>query len=250
MSDLAVQLSGPPDAPALVLLPSLGSDRQMWRPQVAALATTRQVAAVELWGHGASPTPPGPHTLAAMGAQVLSALDEAGIGQFDLAGISLGGQLALWLAARHPDRVRRLVAGATAARIGSTEGWDARISAVRDGGMAAIADLALSRLFSDRCDPETFAEARSVLLSVDPEGYTACCAALRDADLTDALPTITAPTLLVAGSLDPSTPPAALHHIAGLVPGARVQELEAGHLLNLEAPAAFTAALRAHLEST
>ncbi|MCB9794653.1 MAG: alpha/beta fold hydrolase [Alphaproteobacteria bacterium] len=247
---LALALDGPAEAPPLLLLHSLGADRRMWAPQVEALRAERRLLRVELWGHGASPTPPPPHDLAALSAQVLEAVDAAGVGRFDLAGISLGGQLALHIAAEHPERVRTLTAGATAARIGEASGWDARVAAVRAGGMAAIAELALSRLFSpglaERA-PDTYAAAREALLACDPEGYVACCRALRDADLSPLLPHIQAPTLLVAGTLDLSTPPSALRSVGARVREAAVLELEAGHLINLEAPEAFTAALRAQL---
>lgn len=230
----------------LVLLPSLGTSRAMWTREQAAWSAARRVLVVEPWGHGESPTPEGPHTLARLGEQVLAALDEAGVEAFDVIGISLGGQLALWLAATVPHRVTRLVAGATAARIGSEDGWNQRIATVRDGGMAAVAELALSRLFSPElaeARPEVVEAMGQVLRRTDAEGYMACCAALRDADLGPVLAGITAPTLLLAGTRDASTPPAVLHDLGRRIPHAQVLELDAGHLLNLEAPDAFDAAL-------
>jgi 3-oxoadipate enol-lactonase len=87
-----------------------------------------------------------------------------------------------------------------------------------------------------------------MLLRTPPEGYAASCAAVRDADLRPVLSRIRAPTLVVAGARDEATPPLEAWFLADRIPGARLVELEAAHLSNVEAAEAFTAAVRAHLE--
>ncbi|NVB42927.1 3-oxoadipate enol-lactonase [Pseudenhygromyxa sp. WMMC2535] len=252
--NLAWRAEGSPAAPPLVLLHSLGSDRTMWDPQAAALAERRQLIRVDLRGHGRSPAPPGPYSLEDLASDVLRVADMAGASRFDLCGLSLGGQLALWIAAHEPARVRRLVACATAPRIGNSEGWQARIDAVHGQGMGPIADLAIERFFSPAFQSEAPAEveaAREILRRTKAEGYAGCCAALRDADLRGELGAITAPSLLIAGQADVSTPPECLHAAAEEIRQAQVEVEEipgAGHLLNIEAPERVTALILAHLD--
>lgn len=246
--ELAWRVDGPEDGQPLVLLHSLGCDHTMWDPQVAALSAERRILRVDLRGHGSSPVPAPPYTLAELADDVLRVADEAGLDRLDLAGISLGGQVALAIAARLPDRVRRLVAGATALRIGTPDGWDARIAAVREGGLEGLTGLALGRFFAPGFDGPAVDATRRVLLATAPSGYIGCCTALRDADLTEEARAITAPTLLLAGGADVSTPPTDLQDIADVVPGARIEVLpEVGHLLNLEAPDVVTDLIEAHL---
>ncbi len=90
---------------------------------------------------------------------------------------------------------------------------------------------------------------RRRLAATSASGYAGCCAALRDADLTDELGRICAPTLVVGGELDTSTPPEQALALASAIQDARLRMLPAAHLANLEQPVAFTAALCTHLEA-
>jgi 3-oxoadipate enol-lactonase len=82
-----------------------------------------------------------------------------------------------------------------------------------------------------------------MLEASDPGGYVACCAAVRDLDLRDAIRGIRAPTLVIAGHHDLPTPPDHGRLIAESVPGARMVALDAAHLSNVEAQADFTRAV-------
>ncbi|HEU4702306.1 MAG TPA: alpha/beta fold hydrolase, partial [Conexibacter sp.] len=123
------------DAPAVVLLHSLGTHLGMWEPQVAPLAQRFRVVRYDCRGHGASDVAAGPLTVERLGRDVIALLDHLEIERAHLCGISLGGLTALWLAVHHPDRADRVVLANTGARIGSAESWDARIAAVERGGM-------------------------------------------------------------------------------------------------------------------
>src|SRR5262249_818122 len=92
--------------------------------------------------------------------------------------------------------------------------------------------------------PAAVERIAAMLRSTSVEGYAACCAAVRDMDLLDAVERIQAPTLVIAGSHDASTPPAHAAAIAERVSGARMVELDAAHLSNVEQADAFNAALR------
>lgn len=248
---LAVAFDGPADAPAVVLLHSIGCDHRLWDPQVAALAGYR-VVRPDIRGHGASEAPAGDYSLGRLVADLVEILDQLGIGSAHVCGLSLGGVIAQAFALKFPERVRTLVLANTLPRIGDAEGWRARAERVRADGVAAIADLAMERFFSEpfrHRAPEVVWAARRQLLATSADGYAGCCAALRDADLTADAVRLEAPTLVIAGAHDVSTPAAAMGAFAAAVADARVIELEAGHLSNLEQPDAFAAALLAHLEA-
>lgn len=248
---IAHTTDGPADAPAVVLLHSLGSDASMWQPQADALAADHLVVRVESRGHGRAPSPTGPYALADLGGDVIDVLDDLGLARVHLAGVSLGGLTALWLATRHPDRLVSLTAANTAARVGTAEGWQARIDAVGAHGLAGIRDDVLARFFAPgfaTAQPEAFAAAQRAFTAADDEGYAACCAALAEADLRPAVGSITIPTLVIGGELDVATPPSDALALHRAIPGSRLVLLAgAAHLSNLDQPEAFTAALREHI---
>ena len=132
----------------------------------------------------------------------------------------------------------------TAARIGTEDTWNARIVAVRAGGMRAVRDGVLARFLSERFrarHPEVTRWVGDMLEATPPEGYAGSCAAVRDADLRESVATIRVPSLILAGALDAATPPAQAEELHAAIPGSELVLLEeAAHLSNLEQPDAFT----------
>jgi 3-oxoadipate enol-lactonase len=120
--------------------------------------------------------------------------------------------------------------------------------------VAGIAEQVVARWFTPtfaRQDPVTLARFVVTLETVAPEGYAGCCEAIAAMDLRPALSAITAPTLVIAGSEDPSTPPWHGAVIARGIPGARLRVIRgAAHLANVSAPGEVTAALTGHLLAT
>jgi len=127
---LAYRLDGADDAPPLVFINSLGTDYGMWAAQVAALSRSLRVIRYDIRGHGHSGVSDTHVTIERFGRDLLALFDHLGIARTHICGLSLGGVIALWLAAHHPERVSRAVFANTAARIGSVESWSARIDAV------------------------------------------------------------------------------------------------------------------------
>jgi len=116
--------------------------------------------------------------------------------------------------------------------------------------MHGLAEMALGRFFSPAFlagRPSEVELIRRALNGTSPEGYIACCAALRDADLTPELHRVGARTLVIGGAHDVSTPPDQTADLAVRIDGAEHLVLDAGHLSNLERPRIFTDALRHHL---
>lgn len=237
---------GPADGPALLFSNSLGSDLDLWRPQLDAMRSYR-VLRYDSRGHGRSSATPGPYTLDLLGQDVIAVLDAAGAARADFVGISLGGLIGMWLGIHAPERVGKMVLANTGARIGTTETWNQRIDAVRTQGLAAIADSVLARWFTPEFSvarPDVVAEIRRTFVSTPAEGYVGCCEALRDSDLRDQLSGIRAPVLVVTGSSDLSTPPALGQLVRSRVPGARLVELPAAHISNVEQSGAFNRAMQ------
>lgn len=252
MTELQYVVDGPDDLPALLLLHSLGWSGAMWDPQADRWAHSHRVVRVDLRGHGASPAPAGPYTVTELAEDAVAVMDRLGVERFSVCGLSLGGQVALHIAATHPERVERVVACATAAKLGTEDGWRARAATVRENGLASIADMVMERFFSDTFRAREQAEiaaAKAALLEGSDEGYAGCCEALGTSDLGAELGAIRAPTLLIAGEADVSTPPADLEDLERAIEGASLLVIPgAGHILNREAPEQVTDAVLAHLE--
>lgn len=250
---VAYTVDGPDDdsAPVLVLGSSVGSTRTMWEPQVAVLSRTFRVVRYDHRGHGGSRPAAPPASIDDLGGDVVALLDHLGVARASLGGLSLGGMVAMWVAAHHPERVDRLALVCTAALLGPRELWLQRAAAVRTSGMASITDAVLARWFTadwTAHHPDRVARLRAEFEAVEPDAYAGCCEAIADMDLREDLGAVRAPTLVLAGEDDPATPPALAEEIANRVPGARLAVVpQAAHLGNVEQPAAFTALLLAHL---
>ena len=247
---IAWRAEGPTAAPAILLLGSLGTTSDIWRPQLPALAERYRVIRPDTRGHGQSVAPGGEYVLDDLGADALSVLDAAGVERAAVCGMSLGGMTAIWLAAHAPERVRALVPVSTALKIGARGMWEERIRQVRAAGTGSIEETVMRRWFTEgfRLEhPDVVDWARAMLAGCPSDGYTGCCAALRDADLHAVAPRIVAPTLVIAGRHDPVTPPPDAHEIADHIAGARLMTLDAAHICNVERAAELTASLLAFL---
>lgn len=243
-------VDGDPTRPVLVLSNSLGTTLEMWEPQLSALTRTHPVVRYDHRGHGRSPVPPGPYTVAELGRDVLELIDELDVDRVSFCGLSIGGVVGIWLACHVPDRLDRLVLACTRLSYPHRE-WNDRATVVRADGVVAIADAVLGRWFIPSfrdSSPTTVERFRSMLTETSVEGYAACCDALAGLDLSDMLSSITAPTLVLSGSDDPAAPPDLGAHVAASIVGASHAVIAGGaHIANVEQPEAFTAQLLEHL---
>ncbi|OZG26606.1 3-oxoadipate enol-lactonase [Williamsia sp. 1138] len=235
----------------IVFLGSLGSDRSMWQPQMADLGADHRVIALDVRGHGESPTPAGPYTVPDLADDVLTTLVALGAGTVHLVGLSLGGAIAQQIALVAPERVSTMTLLCTSARFGEPQPWLDRAATVRASGTSAIADAVVERWFTlglaDE-DRDLVDRARAMVKATDDEGYAACCEALAEWDSRPQLPSVTTATLAIAGAQDPATPPEHLQLIADLIPGARIEILDPGaHLVNLEQAAVVSSLIREHV---
>ncbi len=236
-----------PGAPALLLINSLGTSLEMWDDQAAALQEQFEIVRYDARGHGKSSVGGRQElTLEQLSRDALAVLDACGIARAHLCGLSLGGMTAMYIARHWPDRVLKAVLCNTSAHMPPRESWDARMQSVRLQGMAAVTDAVLDRWFTPEfreAEPERVDRVRHMLLGTNPTGYAACCAAIRDMDLREAIRGITATALVIGGTKDPATPPPHVELIASSIAGAKLRMLEAAHLSNIEKSQEFTAAL-------
>ena len=240
---IAYRVDGPTDAPVVVFINSLGTDHRMWDSQLAPFSERFRVLRYESNGHGTSDRRKGSVTIETLGRDLVRLLDHLAIEQAHLCGCSLGGMITLWTALHNPARVKRAVVANSGAKIGTNEGWDGRIEAVRRGGMAAVRAVTLRRFFSEAFrlhHPDIAQRMGDSLEAVDSEGYIAACQALRAADLRPLVSSIRIPTLIVAGEIDVATPPILAEELHAAIPESELVVIpEAAHLSNIERPEVF-----------
>jgi 3-oxoadipate enol-lactonase len=245
-------IEGPEHAPALVLAHSVGCDLTLWDAQASTLRERYRVIRYDARGHGRSEATRGDYEVEQLASDAIAILGELEIAAVHWCGLSLGGTVGQWLAIHQPDLLLSLTLADTAARLGTVDGWQSRIDAVRASGTRAIADASMTRFFSDRfraADRATVDRFRAILSQTSDDGFAGCCAVLRDCDFRAQLSRIHAATLVICGDSDIPTPPQDSEDLANGIAGAELVFLPGvGHLSAVEAPEAFTAALAAHLE--
>jgi Predicted hydrolases or acyltransferases (alpha/beta hydrolase superfamily) len=234
--------------PVLVLLHAFPFDSRMWRQTAAALASQRRVITPDMRGFGLSELGSGGFSIADLADDLAALLDALKLPAATVAGMSMGGYVALAFARRHRDRLQSLILADSKAAADTPEarqGREAAISLVEKQGVAALLEKQLPRLLSVSASEGLRAEVRA--LGAQPaDTVIAAIRALRDRpDRTAELPEIAVPTLVVVGNDDALSPPADARAMAAAMPNARVVEIPgAGHLSNLENPDAFNAALK------
>jgi 3-oxoadipate enol-lactonase len=245
-------LSGPADAPLLLLSHSLGANLSMWDPQVPELQRHFRVLRFDTRGHGQTSVPPGPYTIEQLSRDILSVIDYLRSDRVYFCGLSMGGQIGMWLALNVPNRLQKLILCDTAAKIAGPEMWNARIEAVRKGGMKSVSAAIIARwLTSDYCAkfPEITAKTLAMIESTNPDGYVACCAAVGGFDVRETVSAIQVPTLVITGTHDAATTPAEGRYLANRILAARYVELNAAHLSNIEDSARFNGEVISFLQS-
>jgi 3-oxoadipate enol-lactonase/4-carboxymuconolactone decarboxylase len=240
------RMDGDAARPALLLLNSIGTDLASWDRALPFLLPHFWLIRMDARGHGASDATEGEYTLDLLALDALAVLDAAGAETAIVCGVSLGGMTGLRMALLAPPRVRGLIAACTSPHM-DRAAWQARIEAVLAGGTAAICAAALGRFFTPRfatAHADLVGGIRAGLLTMSAAGYAGCGAALRDMDLRPVLGGIQAPTLVIGGSKDVSTPFATHGQlIADAIPQARTVLLDAPHLAHVECPSAVAGAV-------
>lgn len=234
----------------LVLIPGLGASTHVWYPQLRDLSRVLRVTAFDPRGHGRSERPAGPYSIRMLAEDTAGLLDALGISGAVVVGSSMSSLVAVELAAIRPDLLTGLilVGGFATLTADGRAAFEQRAVLAESEGMAPLADLVPERAFgaySHAAQPGLVGLFRQGLLSCDPLAYAAACRAIRDADVTELLPRVTCPTLILLGEQEQVAPLTAAGILKAGIPHARVQVLPlAGHLPFLEQPARFNAAVQ------
>lgn len=249
---LHYRLAGEDGSPPLVFVNSLGTDARIWDEVIARFSDRYLCLSYDKRGHGLSDAPGADYRLDDHLDDLEGLLDHVGIDKSVLVGVSVGGLIGQGLALRAPGRLVGLVLCDTAPKVGDASFWAQRMSAVRQNGMAAIADGIMERWFSPgfrRDRPDELAGWRNLFLRTHAAGYVATCATLRDTDLTDNVGAISPPALVVAGDADLATPVELVRALAAGMPNARFEVLAgAGHIPSIEQPENLSGLINAFLK--
>lgn len=245
--------SGRVDGLALVFANSLGTDFRTWDGVVPHFADECRIIRYDKRGHGLSDCPPAPYRIEDHADDLVGLLDALNITSAVIVGISVGGQIAMNVAIRYPERVKAAVFCDTAAKIGTDEMWNTRINTLREQGMAHIGETIVGRWFAPSyagTQPAAYRGYLHMLARTPVEGYIGTCESLRDADMREAVTAIKAKTLVICGAEDAATTPELVRAFAESLPDSQFQLIEgAGHLPCVEQPDATANAIRQFLRN-
>jgi 3-oxoadipate enol-lactonase len=239
------------EGPALVFLHGHPFDRRMWAPQLRALSAEFRVLAPDLPGYGGSPPGGRKVTMGEFADAISRFIDALDVPRAVIVGLSMGGLVAMELGLRAPDRVDGIVlAATTAAPVTPAEAAERREAAdrlERDGMLDLTLEMA-AKLFGPtaRRDPEVVEPVLSMMLHAPPAGAAAAMRGRAERpDYRALLPALDVPALVIAGDHDAYADEAVVAELVAALPDPDVVRLPGvGHLPNLEAQAAFDAAVR------
>lgn len=256
INDIALHyqtIGGPAGRPVIVFANSLGTDFRIWRDVIVRLAGDFPIVTYDKRGHGLSDIGAAPDSIETHVDDLVGLLDHLAVKDAIICGLSVGGLIAQGLYMRRPDLVRALILCDTAHKIGTPEIWNGRIASIEENGIDSIADAVLERWFTPSFRSShalALAGYRNMLTRQPVAGYAGTCAAIRDADYTQAAGHITVPTICIVGDQDGSTPPDLVLSMAKLIPGARYEVIkDAGHIPCVEQPEMLTEILRAFIDT-
>ena len=242
----------------LLLLHGYPLSRRLWRPQLEHLADAARVIAPDLRGHGDSDAPEGPYSMDQLADDAIALLDSLGLTQpAVVAGLSMGGYVALALYRRYPSRVAGLILAATKAGADSPEAQanrDKSAALAREKGVEAIAEAMLPKMLAPAtyaANPGLVAEARAMMAATALNGVVGDLMGMKGRpDSTALLPQISRPVLVIHGQDDQLIPAREAEATYAALPNGRLVLVpNAGHLLNLEQPESFNAEVRTFLQS-
>jgi 3-oxoadipate enol-lactonase len=249
---MAVTMAG--EGRPVVLIHGLGWDRNLWRPQVERLSQRYRVIAADTRGHGESDKPDGPYSIDQYAADWAALLDALGVTGACVVGFSQGGMTAQILAAKRPDLVSALCLVSTSGKFqeAGRANMEKRLAAQAAEGAEAAAKVAADSVFSESwraAHPDELARFVDWRAGHDQPALAHAMRAGYGFDATVHHAGLAMPVLVLAGTADTLTPPAGMRVIAAAIPSAAYAEIPgAGHMIPIEQPAAFDAALDGFLD--
>ncbi len=246
------EVDGPDSAPWLIFSNSLATNLAAWEDQAREFKRAFRVLRYDQRGHGASAAPAGRYSFDLLIADALALMDALAIAKAHFAGLSMGGATALGLAELHPERLDRVIVCDSPCQStpASTQQWEERIAIAEKLGMEALVEPTVTRWFPAdviNANPPYLDKVRQMVRNTPVQGFIGCAAALANHNYAAAA-TVQRPVLFLAGEKDGVTP-AAMRKLNQALPGSRYVELAgAGHISNLDRPAAFNRAVADFLQ--
>lgn len=233
----------------IVFLHGVGSDKTVWRPQLGHFGKERRSIAFDYPGYGDSDPAPAGTTRDDYAIATWSALDGLGVSRAHVCGLSLGGVVAIAMHHAAPERCASLTLADTFAVHPDGQAIHERsIAAADTGSLRPMAEARVDVLLAQPADPKVRREVIETMASIEPAAYRIGAEAVWLADQRERARDIAVPTLILCGDEDRPTPPALSRELQSLITGSRLEMIaRAGHLTNLEQPAAFNAAERTFL---
>jgi len=237
---LRYELSGKGER-ALVLLHEMGGSLESWDDVVPRFAGSRRVLRYDTRGAGLSQKIRGDLHIDAMADDIAALLDALAIkGKVALAGIAVGGAIALHFAARYPERASAVIAGSPATGVAAERRPAAleRVAKIEASGMGFAVEDSMRNGYAPelRGDLGRFEQFRARWLGNDPASYATVWRMLASTEMEDELARLSCPVLVIGGSLDRVRPPALAEATAKAIPGARYSELRTGHYMSVQTP--------------
>ena len=237
---------------AVVLIHEMGGTLESWDGAAQLLAKRGRVLRYDTRGAGLSQKVRGPLSIDTMTADLVALMDAAGIAKAALAGVAVGGAIALNTALRHPARVSAVVATSPAIAVAADRRATvlARVDRIEREGMAVAVDESFASGYPTelRGDMARFNTFRARWLGNDPASYATIYRMLAATDLTNELARIACPTLIIGGRFDRTRPPATAEPVARAIPDAQFKILDSGHYMAVQTPELVAGAIAAFLD--
>lgn len=227
----------------LVFSNSLGTNFSMWEDNIDVLSHHFNILRYDNRGHGGSTINQNKVSIADLGSDVIELLDALKLERVYFCGLSIGGLIGQWLGINHPTRFEKIIISNTAAKIGTEEGWNARIKQVNEYGLESILAATAERWFTLDYRTKNDSRVQDILhdfVSTSLRGYIACCNAVATADFREQLHNLETPLLIITGMQDEVTTVEDGKFIQKRTPIANLVTLDAAHLSNMEHPEEFS----------
>ena len=250
---LRYELSGKGER-TLVLVHEMGGSLESWDEVVPHFASSRQVLRYDARGAGMSQKARGDLGFGTMAADLAALLDALRIGgKVALAGVAVGGAIALQFAGQYPERASAVVVGSPATGIAAARRPAAleRLAGIEALGMASVVEDSMLLGYAPelRGDGKRFEQFQARWLGNDPSSYATIWRMLANADMQETLTRIRCPALVIGGSLDRVRPPAIAQEVAKTIPGARYLEVRTGHYMAVQTPDLIASCIEEFLRS-
>jgi len=225
----------------VVLVHEMGGSLESWEDAARRFAETRRVLRYDCRGAGLSQKVRGALSIDTMADDIAALLDHVGIeGKVALAGVAVGGAIALHFAARHPVRTSAVAVGSPATGIEADRRAAVleRVAKLEVSGMAFAVEDSMRNGYPDelRGDVERFRQYRARWLGNDPASYATVYRMLAATDMKGELTRLRCPVLVIGALFDRTRPPATAKAVADAIPGATYAELRTGHYMAAQTP--------------